>query len=75
MANIWQMMQDARAAIRQLCEDVDGLRDALLKMEQDRYLDALAGEQLRCDLQRVWAEIAAVKETLRQALDEDEDGW
>jgi hypothetical protein len=39
------------------------------------FLDAMEIERQRVERQRVGAELAGVKETLRQVLDEDEEPW
>ena len=73
MSNIWSEVQALTAAVRALREDVEGLQEAHLRQSQDRYLDAISVEALRVDIQRLWAELAGVKEALREALDDEED--
>jgi hypothetical protein len=70
MSNIWTEVQSIKAAVRQLREDHDTLQGELRRALEDHLLDSLEIERQRTEIQRLWAEMAAVKETLRQALDE-----
>lgn len=67
MSNIWQDIQALKSAMRRLCEDHEILQAELVRQREDRLVDALDVERLRTELQRLWAELAGVKEALRRS--------
>ena len=73
MSNIWEDVQGIKGALRQLRDDVDGLLDAHVRQGQDRYLDGVTVEQLRVTVQRLEAELAGMKEAIRELLNDEED--
>jgi uncharacterized protein YukE len=74
MSNIWTEVQTLKQALRDLRDEMDGLQDAYVRTSQDRYLDGMAMEGLRVEVQRLQAQVAQMQETLREAL-EDEEEW
>jgi archaellum component FlaC len=73
MSSIWQDVQTLKMAVRQLQEDLDGVRQAVLHQQQQRYLDGVMVEQVRVQVQRLEVELAGVKEAIKELLEDGEE--